>query len=197
MNSSSSPTAPSFTLIALAGPPGGGKSTLASALRQVWGAPILDKDRVRAALFGPDGVEYSAEQDEHCAQVLYDTATWLARRGRTPIAILDGRTFARGRDVEHLLATVTADDGRVVFVECTADEAVLRDRLERDARARVHVAANRDASLLDHWLARREELHVPGGVAHVTLDTGRVPLDAQVAIVRETVARLDASRRGS
>lgn len=197
MNSSSSPITPSFTLVALAGPPGGGKSTLASALRQVWGAPILDKDRVRDALFGADGVEYSPEQDEHCAQVLYDTATWLARRGRTPFAILDGRTFARTRDVEQLLAAVTAENRRVVFVECTADEVVLRERLERDARARVHLAANRDASLLDRWIARREPLRLPGGVAHVTLDTGRVPLEAQVAIVRETIARLDSSRPGS
>jgi predicted kinase len=40
-------------LIAMAGLPGSGKSTLATCLEPRLGAVVLDKDRVRAALFPP------------------------------------------------------------------------------------------------------------------------------------------------
>ena len=42
-----------MTLIALAGLPGAGKSTLAHVLAAELGAPVFDKDTVRAALFAP------------------------------------------------------------------------------------------------------------------------------------------------
>src|SRR5262249_39463493 len=51
-------------LVAMAGLPGSGKSTLAACLERELGAVVLDKDRVRAALFPPRVLDYSAAQDE-------------------------------------------------------------------------------------------------------------------------------------
>lgn len=184
MNSPSSPGTSRLTLVALCGPPASGKSTLARALSEALGAPVLDKDRVREALFGPRGVEYTSEQDAHCAQVLLDTASWLARRGRAPVAILDGRTFRRAVDVEQAVTAARHGGYELRFVECTADERVLRERLARDHEAGRHPAANRDVHLLDRWLSSREPLTVP----RLTLDTARLSLAEQVARVREFLA---------
>jgi adenylylsulfate kinase-like enzyme len=56
---------PMTTWVLLAGLPATGKSTLARALAErLEGAAVLDKDRVRAALFPGDMVDYTTEQDE-------------------------------------------------------------------------------------------------------------------------------------
>jgi adenylylsulfate kinase len=46
-------------LIAMAGLPGTGKSTLANALANALGAAVLNKDRVRAALFEVDPIYWT------------------------------------------------------------------------------------------------------------------------------------------
>ena len=51
-------------LIAMAGLPGSGKSTLAACLEERLGAVILDKDRVRAALFPLRVLEYLEVQND-------------------------------------------------------------------------------------------------------------------------------------
>src|SRR6187399_2449632 len=119
-------------LIALCGLPGVGKSTLAALLAAEWRAPLLDKDRVRAALFGPDRVEYSAAQDDHCCEVLYATAAWLAARGTVPCAVLDGRTFVLPGQAERLVAVARERGFDPRFVLCTAPRATAIARIEHD-----------------------------------------------------------------
>ena len=71
-------------LIAMAGLPGSGKSTAAAYLAERLGAVVLDKDRVRAALFPPPVLDYSAEQDEITMAALYRAAAAiLSDAGRT------------------------------------------------------------------------------------------------------------------
>src|SRR5215469_2334110 len=82
-------------LIAMAGLPGTGKSTLARALAEALPATVLDKDTVRAALFAPEDVEYSTAQDDFCLSVMLQTAGYLWEREPTRRILLDGRPFAR------------------------------------------------------------------------------------------------------
>lgn len=58
-------------IIAMAGLPGVGKSTLARALAARLDAVVLDKDRIRASLFPPSHVDYSRDQDDFCIDVMY------------------------------------------------------------------------------------------------------------------------------
>ncbi len=67
-------------LIAMAGLPGTGKTILATALAARTGAVTLDKDRVRAALFPPDVLDYSSEQDDLCFHTLLEAAALLLSR---------------------------------------------------------------------------------------------------------------------
>jgi len=65
------------TLVAFAGLPGTGKSTLARRVASELGAPLFDKDRVRDALFGPDHVAYTREQDDFVVEVLFQAIEHL------------------------------------------------------------------------------------------------------------------------
>jgi predicted kinase len=81
-------------LIAMAGLPGTGKSTLAAALAKALPAVLLDKDKLRAGLIPADRIEYSRAQDDYIFELLLKAAKFNLDRGRA--VILDGRTFTRG-----------------------------------------------------------------------------------------------------
>ena len=61
-------------LVAMAGLPSSGKSTLAACLEEEIGAVVLGKDVVRAALFPPCVLDYSAVQDEVAMSAIYQAA---------------------------------------------------------------------------------------------------------------------------
>jgi predicted kinase len=82
-------------IVAMAGLPGAGKSTLAGALATQLHAVVLDKDRIRAGLFPPSNVGYTDDQNDFCVDVMYRTAEWLLRRDRAAVVILDGCTYTR------------------------------------------------------------------------------------------------------
>ncbi len=87
-------------LIAMAGLPGTGKSTLAAALADALPAVVLDKDKLRAGLIPPDKVEYSRAQDDYIFELLLKAAEFNLNRGRH--VILDGRTFTRRYQVDRV-----------------------------------------------------------------------------------------------
>jgi fructose-1,6-bisphosphatase/inositol monophosphatase family enzyme len=100
-------------IVQLAGLPGTGKSTLAAELlhRLADRALVLDKDRVRHALFGPQHTRYTREQDDFCVLMMFRTAAWQLRRTPGTIVILDGRTCTRAYQLTqvHRLASRTRD----------------------------------------------------------------------------------------
>ena len=160
-------------LVALAGLPGTGKSTLAAALSAATGWPVFDKDAVRAALFGPARIECSRDQDDLCARLTYEAATWVLATGRSAGAILDGRTYARKGSLEPLLALRAALPGlRLALVECTCPSAVAEARLARDAADGGHPAPDRDPRLHRALAAQAVPLAPPADVLHLRVDTG-------------------------
>lgn len=81
-------------IIALAGLPGVGKTTLAEQLTShIPAALLLRKDAVRHALFGTEHTTYTRDQDNHCVQVLFATAVWQWLRAPATTVVLDGRTW--------------------------------------------------------------------------------------------------------
>src|SRR5436305_8496198 len=91
-------------LIAMAGLPATGKSALADRLAAALGGVVLNKDRVRAALFPPPALDYSAEQDDLCMRAIYRAAAYTLRTSPGVAVIIDGRTFSRAAQLPDLLA---------------------------------------------------------------------------------------------
>ncbi|MBN1874491.1 MAG: ATP-binding protein [Anaerolineae bacterium] len=156
-------------LIAMAGLPGTGKSTLARALAERLPAVVLDKDRVRAALFPPDKIEYATAQDDFCVNVMLETASYLLERDPTTMIILDGRTFSRRYQVEAVLQAAYSMQTQVYFIECICADEIAVARLAHDHTGGHHPAANRDAALYMTVKTHREPLEIP----RLIVDTGK------------------------
>jgi adenylylsulfate kinase len=158
-------------LTALAGLPGTGKSTLAACLERELGAIVLDKDRVRAVLFPPAVIDYSAEQDDLCMDAIYRAALLILRADPRRLVVIDGRTFLRPGQMGALLALGQQLGEQPRVIECVCSEAIARQRLE-EAEGR-HPAGNRTFALYQALKAGAVPLTVP----RLVLDTGELPLD--------------------
>jgi predicted kinase len=160
-------------LIAMAGLPGTGKSTLADRLAAALGGVILSKDVVRAALFPPPVLDYSPAQDDAAMAAVYSAAKLVLSADPSRVVILDGRTFRLSRQVADLLAFAREAGQPPFVIECVCDADVARGRLDRDAGAGTHPAGNRTPALHDAVRTGAEPLTVP----RLTLDTGRLTAD--------------------
>ncbi len=151
-------------MIVLAGLPGAGKSTLATALaRRLPDARVLDKDQVRHALFAP--CDYTSAERDVVFAALLDAARYHLGRGR--VVIFDGLTFSRRAQVAAV-ERVAEDAGafRAVIV-CDVPVEVAIERCEADAAdGEGHLASNRDGELVRRVASEMEE---PAG-DYLTLD---------------------------
>jgi predicted kinase len=164
-------------LIAMAGLPGAGKSTLAARLAGELGGVVLGKDAVRAALFPPPVLDYSAAEDDIAMRAVYAAAAHVRRAFPDQAVILDGRTFRRAAQVADLLAFAGSLGEAPRIIECVCDDEVARRRLERDLADGTHPAGNRTFALYLSLKADAEPITLP----HLGLDTGRLSLDECVA----------------
>jgi predicted kinase len=160
-------------LIAMAGLPGSGKSTIAACLERELGAVVLNKDRVRATLFPPRVLDYSAVQDEITMAAIYQAAAAILRTDSRLVVILDGRTFLRSGQVRDLLGLASSLGETLRLIACRCDDAVAKARLERDLVEGSHLAGNRTFVLYQQVKAAAEPLALP----HLLLDTGQLPLE--------------------
>jgi predicted kinase len=135
---------PSIWVI-FAGLPGTGKSSLARALAGRLDAAILDKDRVRAALFPGALTDYSAEQDELCMRAIMEAAVYLTGRRRAKYIFFDGRTFSTQQLIESVLQAAQASGAAWRILHVTCADAVAEDRLVHNDPE--HPAKNRDPGL--------------------------------------------------
>lgn len=163
-------------LILMAGLPGTGKSTLSRTLAAELGGTVIDKDRIRAALFDPADIEYSTEQDEFCMRVMLKVAGYIFRKDPSRRVFLDGRTFSQRYQLDRATGYAKAIGQPWHILECICSDETARKRLEED---RAHVAANRDFNLYLRVKARFEEITLPKTV----IDTGQ-PLQSCVELAR-------------
>jgi len=180
------PTTARPRLIALAGLPGTGKSTLAAALAARLRWPVLDKDSVREHLFG-SAVDSSREQDDRAMAAVYDEAEARLAAGAEGV-IVDGRTFTRRAAVDALIAAAARADAALLVVECRCAPAVARARLAADVAAGRHPAGNRGPALHDRLAAEAEPLAVPPPARHLVLETGAGPDQDRVRLVLAALA---------
>src|SRR6202522_3335971 len=133
------------TWVFLAGLPGTGKSTLARAMGQRLGAAVLDKDRVRGALFPGPLTDYTAPQDHLCMSAMLDAAAYLTEHRRVDYIFFDGRTFSTRAQIEEVLLAAERAGVRWRILHLTCADAVAEARLARDDPS--HPAQNRDPGL--------------------------------------------------
>ena len=145
-------------LILTAGLPGTGKSTLSRALAAELGGTVINKDQVRAALFSPEDIEYSTEQDDFCMAVMLKVAGYLFRKDPARLVFLDGRTFSRTYQLKRTTGFAEAISQQWRILECTCSEDTARQRLSNDPG---HLAADRDFDLYSRIKARFAEITFP------------------------------------
>ncbi len=160
-------------IVAMAGLPGAGKSTLAGALATQLHAVVLDKDRIRAGLFPPSNVDYTDDQNDFCVDVMYRTAEWLLCGDHPPVVILDGCTYTRANQIATLRRTAVDLGEPLRIIECICDDGLALARIADDVS---HLAGNRDAALYRKLQAAAHPITGP----KLVVDTGR-PLAACVA----------------
>jgi predicted kinase len=133
------------TWVLFAGLPGTGKSTLARALAERLGAAILDKDRVRGALFPDALTDYSSLQDQLCMRAMLEAAVYLTERRRVRYIFFDGRTFSTRTQIEEVLSAAGRAGARWRILHLDCADAVAEERLARHDPG--HPAQNRDPAL--------------------------------------------------
>jgi adenylylsulfate kinase len=156
-------------LIAMAGLPATGKSTLAAHLAGALGGVVLDKDRVRAALFPPPVLDYSVQQNDISMAAIFSAAAHILRTFPGQAVLLDGRTFLRSCQVQDLLALAGSLNEVPHVIECVCADEEARERLEEDRARGGHPAGNRSFALYLALKAAAEPLQIP----RLVLDTGR------------------------
>ncbi|WP_328373330.1 ATP-binding protein (plasmid) [Streptomyces sp. NBC_00445] len=150
-------------IVQLAGLPGTGKSTLAADLTRALGPTtlLLDKDRIRDALFGPHLVTYTRDQDDFCVRVMHQAAARHFREHPRAAAVLDGRTCSRRYQIEEVQRLAEETEQPLRIIECVCPDEVAARRLQQDLLAGTHPAANRDHALHRELKARAEPIALP------------------------------------
>lgn len=149
-------------LIAMAGLPGTGKSTLAQHLAEACDAVVLNKDTIRTALFPAALIEYSTRQDDFCMSILFQTATYMLQRNPSQYIILDGRTFSRTYQIAAVEQLAGERKTPLRIIECVCSDATAYKRLGRKETMKArHLADNRDYQLYLSIKARFEPIQQP------------------------------------
>jgi predicted kinase len=159
-------------LIAMAGLPGTGKTTLALRLATELGGVVLSKDQVRAALFPTPVLDYSTAENEISMDAIFTAAAYIRKTFPERPVLIDGRTFLRSYQIHDLLALARSLDETPRIIECVCSDETAGQRLEADQTAGTHPAKNRTYALYLTVKANAEPITVP----HLVLDTGRMAL---------------------
>jgi len=144
-------------IILMAGLPGTGKTTLARALVQRTQGALISKDEIRAAIFSPEDLEYSTDQDDFVMEVMLDAARFLLRENPARHVFLDGRTFSRGYQIERVFEVAAELGQSCRILECVCSDESARRRLDLEPDP-SHPAHNRTFALYQKVKARFEPI---------------------------------------
>jgi aminoglycoside phosphotransferase family enzyme/predicted kinase len=173
-------------VVACAGLSGSGKTTLAEELAATTGFRLLSTDALRKRARGgepPAVAPYDAGLYTPAARA----AVYEALAADADAALAAGRgviadaTFLRHADRHRLAEVARRRRSPCMFVECRADEAVIRSRLE----ARTQAPAPLSDARWETYLAQRERAEPLGAdEPHVVVDTSAGLGPARAAAVR-------------
>ncbi len=156
----------------MAGLPGTGKTTLARELVRHTQGALLGKDEIRAALFAPEDIEYSVEQDDFVMELMLKAARFLLQKIPARKVFLDGRPFSRRYQIDRVLEFARELAQPVAIIECICSDESARRRLDVDPDP-MHPAHNRTFALYLEVRSRFEPITYP----KTTINTDRPPDD--------------------
>jgi predicted kinase len=174
-------------LIAMAGLPASGKSTLATRLAHELGGVILSKDQVRAALFPTPVLDYSSAEDDITMEAIFHAAGYIHKTFPHHPIFIDGRTFLRSKQMDALFALAQMLGETPRIIECVCTDDVASQRLEHDLASGQHPAKNRTFALYLTVKEKAESIAIP----HLVLDTGTLSLEE---CVQRSLAYLQGSK---
>jgi predicted kinase len=134
-------------IVLMAGLPGTGKTMVARELASRTGGRVVSKDEIRHAIFAPEEIEYSTQQDDFCLQIMLQTVGYLLSQDRGRMIFLDGRTFSRRYQIENVLTAAASLHQPWRILECVCSDETAKDRIEQQASTSDHPAGNRDYAL--------------------------------------------------
>jgi adenylylsulfate kinase len=167
-------------LILMAGLPGSGKTTLSRALARELNGTVLDKDKIRAALFPSEDIEYSTEQDDFCMAIMLKVAGYILRVHPERRVFMDGRTFSRTYQLKRATGYAEAIGQPWRLLECVCSEETARKRLTDIPE---HSAKNRNFDLYLKLKSQFEAIVLPK-----TLVDTDLPLDRCIALAKAAIA---------
>ena len=180
------PQSSQHSILLVSGSPASGKSTVARALAQILGYPLISKDTIKESLFDSLGTYLSGNLDAPELSRLLSRAAmdllWSLASG-CPQVILEANFRPRSA---HERAHLTALEGRKleIYCHCTPEEAArrFRERAERERHHPAHSMKTLSAELL-------KEFDRPIGLCPVIDVDTESPVDPVVDPL-EVVARI-------
>jgi predicted kinase len=183
-------------VLVLCGVGASGKSTLAREAAARSGLPWLQSDAIRKQLAGVAVGRHAPQRaydDAFTERTYAELATKASQAAGSAGGVIVDATFARRRWREALAEPLRAAGARVVFCECNASEAVLRER----AGAREHAPEHgSDATweIVRSQLERFEPLDEQSNGDRIVVDSGGRAGDAYDQLDRLLGRLLDDSR---
>jgi len=177
-------------IFVVCGMQGSGKSTIALKLGELLGIDLLSSDLIRKELFkiAPHDSSVSLFEEgiysKSITNLTYGrmllNAQEILEKGRS--VVLDA-TFTKKHLRDQALLLARDMDIAILFIECHADESVLKERLiQRESTPSVS-----DARLnhLDKFMARFEPFDELDDMVHIRVDTGNSIKDCMEHILSE------------
>ena len=135
------------TLVVVSGPPGSGKTSLAQALVKAIACPVICRDEIKEGMVHAYGDDFMPGVGDPLTRrtfpVFFEVLRVLVTSGVTVVAEAAFQDGNWRKGLEPLLGVA-----RLVVVQCSVDEAVARERIERRRATAASRRAHADGQLL-------------------------------------------------